>query len=239
VKPRNGIHEILQIEATLARLELCEGVAGHTVRHLALHSRMLRVPRGETLVRRGEQPTGVFAVVHGSLKTRLQPGSGDELILALLGAGSVVGVAASVLDQPSRFDLVALEESLLLATAPGALWAEMARDPRLARNVASHLATKAHLLMTEFEHSRLPALRRLAAYLQSVAEPAGEPHVWRARLPVTKTALAARLGMKKETLSRLLRSLASRGLIAVSQREITILDRRALEEASSDRARGA
>lgn len=236
---RNGIHEIRQIEGRLARLDLCEGVAGHTVRHLALHSRMLRVPRGEALLHRGERPDGVFSVVSGRLKTRLQHAGADEVILALLGPGASVGVAASVLDHPSKFDLVALEESLLIFTARNALSAEMARDPRLSRNVASHLAAKAHLLMTEFEHRMLPTLQRLGAYLQSIAEPTAQPHVWSARLPVSKTVLAARLGMKKETLSRLLGRLAGRGLIVVAQREITILDRAGLAAASSDRARSA
>jgi len=50
------------------------------------------------------------------------------------------------------------------------------------------------------------------------------------RLPVSKTLVAARLGITKETLSRLLRSLAERRLIEVSQREIAILDRAALSE---------
>jgi CRP-like cAMP-binding protein len=50
------------------------------------------------------------------------------------------------------------------------------------------------------------------------------------RLPVSKTLVAARLGITKETLSRLLRSLAERRLIEVSQREIAILDREALSE---------
>ena len=50
-----------------------------------------------------------------------------------------------------------------------------------------------------------------------------------ARLPVSKTLLAARLDMKKETLSRLLRRLAADGLIKVSGREIAILDRERLE----------
>ena len=49
-----------------------------------------------------------------------------------------------------------------------------------------------------------------------------------ARLPATKTLVASRLGMKKETLSRLLHDLASRRLITVSRREIAILDARAL-----------
>jgi CRP/FNR family transcriptional regulator len=48
------------------------------------------------------------------------------------------------------------------------------------------------------------------------------------RLPVSKTLVAARLGVRKETLSRLLRELAGRGLISVTQREVKILDRRGL-----------
>jgi CRP-like cAMP-binding protein len=36
--------------------------------------------------------------------------------------------------------------------------------------------------------------------------------------------------MKKETLSRLLRALVQRGLIAVKQREITLLDRARLKQ---------
>jgi CRP-like cAMP-binding protein len=239
VKPRNGIHEVRQIEASLARLDLCAGVGAQTVRQLALHARMLRMPRNQAVVRRGERPAGVFAVVHGALKARLQQPGGDELILALLGPGSSFGSTACVLDHPSKVDLVALEESLVLAIEPAALAAQMARDPRLARNVASALALKAQALMTEFEHSRLPTLQRLATYLDSLAEPTAAPPVWTARLPVSKTVVAARLGMKKETLSRLLQRLARRGVIRVARREITILDRARLAEASSDRARGA
>ena len=40
--------------------------------------------------------------------------------------------------------------------------------------------------------------------------------------------VAARLGVKKETLSRLLRELGGRGLISVERREVRILDREGL-----------
>jgi CRP-like cAMP-binding protein len=43
-------------------------------------------------------------------------------------------------------------------------------------------------------------------------------------LPVSKTVVAARLGLKKETLSRLLQKFSSAGLIAVSHRDIAILN---------------
>lgn len=239
MKTRNGIPEIRRIEGALARLDLCEGVGAQTVRQLALQARMLRVARGEAVVRRGERPEGVFTVLRGVLKTRLKHAQGDEVILTLLAPGATVGVAASVLEHPAKFDLVALEESVLMVVGAPAFMAQMARDPRLARNAASHLASKAHLLVSQFETTMLPTLQRLAAYLESLAEPTAAPGVWSARLPVSKTAVAARLGMKKETLSRLLQRLARRGVIAVAQREITILDRARLAESSSDPARGA
>jgi CRP/FNR family transcriptional regulator len=50
------------------------------------------------------------------------------------------------------------------------------------------------------------------------------------RLPATKTAIAARLGVTRETLSRLLRELATRGLIEVARNEIMIFDRARLAE---------
>ena len=239
MRPINALQEARRIEATLARLELCEAVAAQTIRQLALYARMVRTERGELLVPCGERPPGVFAVLRGSLKTRLPQANGHEVILALLGPGSTVGLAATVLSQPSKVDLVALEESLLLLIDGTSLLAQMPRDARLARNVASNLATKAQALMAQFEDSKLPTLQRLAAYLLSIAEPSAMPDVWTARLPVSKTVVAARLGMKKETLSRLLQRLAQQGVIEVTRRDITILDRAGLVDASSGRGHGA
>jgi hypothetical protein len=52
--------------------------------------------------------------------------------------------------------------------------------------------------VAELEIGRLRSAQRLAAYLDSIAEPAGEPAVLAVRLAVSKTLVAARLGIKKE-----------------------------------------
>src|SRR4029077_738682 len=79
-------------------------------------------------------------------------------------------------------------------------------------------------LVVELESGRLRSAQRLAAYLDSIAEPARDAARLAPRLAVSKTLLAARLGIKKETLSRLLREFASDGLIEVSGRTIAIRD---------------
>ena len=57
-----------------------------------------------------------------------------------------------------------------------------------------------------------------------------------ARLPATKTAVAARLGVKKETLSRLLHALAARSVIEVRGRDVAILDRAGLAALAGSQA---
>lgn len=56
------------------------------------------------------------------------------------------------------------------------------------------------------------------------------------RLPASKTLIASRLDMTKETFSRLLRSLSEQGLIRVARDEITLLDRDGLRSAARLRA---
>jgi len=56
------------------------------------------------------------------------------------------------------------------------------------------------------------------------------------RLPATKTVIAARLGVTKETFSRLLRELGAMGLIQVRKREITLLDASRLGEVAHGHA---
>jgi CRP-like cAMP-binding protein len=74
---------------------------------------------------------------------------------------------------------------------------------------------------------------RLARYLPSLAAGAG-----RAEVPVSKTRVAAQLGMKMETLSRRLRQLAAEGVIDVGRREISILDAVVLDRIASSAGNG-
>jgi CRP-like cAMP-binding protein len=92
-----------------------------------------------------------------------------------------------------------------------------------------------HALVSDFEGATLHgAAGRAAAYLESLAPDGDAPGV--ARLPATKTLLASRLGMTKETFSRVLRELSQQGLIRVGRREIALLDRAGLQQLASGAA---
>ena len=225
---RKQIRDPRFIEGVLANLPLMRGVGRNVIRQLSTQSVLVNAQRGDIIVGRGEAVHGVFAVAYGSVKKRLLHPGGAEVVLALLGAGETFAEVPALLSSPAKVEAVALADSMLVQINAGCIGTQTLSDPRLARNVSEILARRMQALLAEFERGMLPALQRLALYLDSIAEPGETPGTWAARLPVSKTLLAARLDIKKETLSRLLRELAERGLISVEKRKIRILDRPAL-----------
>ena len=216
------------IEGVLANLRLMEGVSRLVVRQLAMQSTVMIAKRGETVICRGEPVPGVFAIAYGSVKTRLQYRSGGELVLALLGHGDTFGEVAALLACAARLEVVTLAESLFVVIDAACIHAQAQSSLPLARNMANAVARRFDALVGEFERGMLTGLPRLAAYLDSIAEPGDAPGTWIARLPVSKTLVAAQLDLTEETLSRMLRRLVARGLILVARREIIILDRHRL-----------
>lgn len=218
------------IEGVLANLPLMLGVSRHAVRQLSTQSALVNVRRGETVVSRGQRVQGLYGIAYGSVKKRLRHPSGAEVVLALLGRGDTFAEVPALLARPAKIDAIALADSMLVVINAACISAQIQSEPRLARNVANTLARRLQALVAEFELGMLPSLRRLAAYLDSIAEPGNAAGSWVARLPISKTLVAARLDIKKETLSRLLRQLAGRGLICVARRDIEVLDRDGLAQ---------
>lgn len=213
----------LSAMGVLEKLALLDGVSQEAVRELATQSTLVRFDRGQVIVRRGELVASLYAVAFGAVKARLAQSHG-EVVLALLGPGTTFGKTSLLLGEPASVDLIALEDTLLVATRASCVTALLERNLRFSRNLAHALAERNQRLLAELEARRLSRGQRLAAYLDSIAQPEAQV----AQLPITKTLLAARLGMKKETLSRLLTAFARQGLIEVSGRHIVIRDPEAL-----------
>lgn len=202
---------------------------------LLAHCRVLQARRGEAFVRRGEHVPGLIALASGSAKVSLRGDHGEEKVLRLLGPGDSFGFAATALDQPSPVDVVALGASIVAVVPPLPIQQLLQTDGRFARAMARELARRILQLVAELEASvQHSGLQRLAGYLGTLAASNGGGAV---HLPATKTTIAARLGVKKETLSRMLRELAGRRLIEVSGPEVAILDLEGLSRLAGASAR--
>lgn len=204
------------------------------VAELAAQARVASVPRNAAPVRAGEPLPGLLVVLRGMLKVALPQGG---RVIALLAPGESFGEASIALGRAPRLEVVALVESTVALLPREALLALLREDARLALRFARTLANQALSLIEALEaNASRHGAQRLAAYIDSLARPGDSAAPCSVKLPASKTVIASLLGMKKETLSRLLRELSARQLIRVSGREIGILDRAGLAPSTPQQA---
>lgn len=194
------------------------------IAELARQATSRQVASGAIIARRGECLPGLMVVRYGLAKLSFH--CGPERVLRLVGPGETFGEAALFLGQPLPVDVTALADTGLLVVPAAPLLALFDGDPRFARALLSSVCRRLQSVVADFESaSAHDARSRLAGYLASLGE--GTAH-----LPAPKRVIAARLGMSKETLSRLLRGFIDEGLIAVEKRDIRLLDRVRLSAAA-------
>ena len=224
------------IEGVASNLALFWGLSPQQVAGLARYCRILEARRGELIVERETAIPGVLALGYGTVKLSLCGANGEKRVVRLVTPGQTFGEATALLGRPSRYQARALADSKLVVIPVAPILELIDRDPRFARRMLVSLAERMFELLGEMESTAvLRGGQRLAAYLGSLAprEGNGECVV---KLPASKTVIAGRLGMQKETLSRLLRRLSADGLIRVSRSSIAILDSARLRQAAEAQA---
>jgi CRP-like cAMP-binding protein len=214
------------VEGVVSNLPLFRDVGRAHVQLAASHARIEYCRRGALIAKRGERLPGVIAVAYGLVKLVLPRRKGEEKVLRFVGANETFGEAVALLDRPCSLDVVALADSMLAIIPARPLRQLQERDVTFAGNLVRTLAEGQIRLVGEIDASTgRSSAQRLAAYLESLAHPANGSEACAVQLPVSKTVLAARLGITKETMSRLLRELKDQGLILMQRGNITILDR--------------
>jgi CRP-like cAMP-binding protein len=220
-------------ERIIVNMQMFRHVARAHVAELARHVGVLRLKRGALVCSRGELLSCFYGVAYGQVKLVLRADSGEEKVLRIVGPGETFGEALVFRERPNPLDAVALSDTLLVAFPAQPINALLDRDPNFARGLLVSLSERMHSMVAEIEASTLLSARqRVASYLAGLAEASGASRV---RLPVTKTLIASRLGVTKETFSRLLRELADRRLITVDKRDILMHDRARLAEIAHPR----
>ena len=207
---------------------------------LAPHCKVLSARRGEVIARQGSPLPGVMLMSVGSVKLSLRSAEGEERVLRIAKSGEAFGEPTAMLGKPCLYDAIALTDAKMVIVPASAILSLIGRDRRFARFVVLALSARSYTVLSEFSAATTQrGAQRLAGYLGSLQHKNGSrgPVV---QLPVSKTVVAALLGMKKETLSRLFRQFSSEGLIGMTRREIAILDPQGLAAcASSSRAHSA
>lgn len=218
----------------LSKLPLLAGVGRAELTHLARLARPRELAAREVYLGYGGKLPGFCFLLSGSLILWLGRGSARR-VFRVVGAGESFCEAPSLVGATSPFEVRAQAKSLVLAVPVDAIKGLAARDEAFGSVLITLLAQRAMLAIGDLDASTVPAPARVAAYLASIARPTASG-AWHAALPVTKTVLAARLGITKETLSRTLRALADDGLITIARRDFIIGDLERLLAADSQDA---
>jgi CRP-like cAMP-binding protein len=209
----------IKLEAFLANLPLFKGLGADELARIAAGTRRRKLARGETLFREGEPANGLFAVVYGKIRLATR-----ERVADIVAPGRSFGEAMMVLEKPYIVTATAAADSLVLQVDKAAVFAELERSPQFARRVIAALAQRLELMVRELETYALGnAGQRFVAWLlrREGGASAGEVVV---TLPAPKSAIASRLNVSAEHLSRVLKELSRQGLLEVHGRVLRIPD---------------
>jgi CRP/FNR family transcriptional regulator len=183
--------------------------------------------KGQTIFTEGDEADALWVLLKGQVKIFKVGPDGREQVLRIVRAGESFAEAAAL----SRGQFPASGEATARSTAVRFPTEGFLRlldsNPQLATNMIvalSQLLRGFAALVDALALRDVPS--RLAKYLLDASLRAESDTVV---LDVRKTVLAARLGTVSETLSRALRRLRERGLIAVDGQRIDLLDRPGLQ----------
>lgn len=225
------IGNMQRIEHILSGLPLFEGLAAEQLAGLVRVVTVRSADKGQMIFSEGTQADGFYIVAEGRIKVFRSSPDGREAVLHVLGPGEPFGEVAVFQGGTFPAHAMAVTPSRILFLPRRALVERIANDPAFALNMLAALSRKLRQFTHKVEALTLQETpQRLAAYLLHASELADGANTF--RLDVTKGLLAGLLGTARETLSRCLSKLVERGVVSMDGRDVTILDRAALEAMS-------
>lgn len=222
---------------SINRSVLFKNVPDDITQDLLNQSRKKTISRGETLFIQGDQADNMYVVLDGLIKlTRISP-SGDEIVLTIYTKGESFGEAAALRGGKYPVSTEAVSDCELMTIKASTILVALKKHPELAVAMLSCTFQHLHELVLQLEDMKaLSGAKRLAAFLIALA-PVDEGSCTFS-LPYDKFLIAARLGMKPESLSRAFARLRKSGVM-VSRNNVAIADIEALHDyVEEDKAAG-
>ena len=182
--------------------------------------------RGQYLWFQGDEGDRLLVVVSGLLKVLVSAEQGQDVVLVMVGPNETIGELAVLDRAPRSASVVAVEPTTVLMLSRATVLELMTRHPPVLEAVL-HVLGELVRRLTE-QNSDLILLDlggRLAKLLLRLAGPRAEAEsVVVLGRGLSQSDLAAMVGATRPAVNRALQLLASRGLISVDGRVITLHD---------------
>ena len=174
-----------------------------------------RYGEGELVLDFDDDSSDVYFVVHGEVRVLIRTAAGREMILCELGPGRCFGEMAAI-DGLTRSANVTALTNTELCVVPAAVFLEIIMgEPKICHRLLRLLTLRVRELDTRLvEHSMLDLRHRLYAELLRLSGPRhGVPGQSIVSPPPRQQDLAARIGCRREQVSRELTAMLEEGLV--------------------------
>lgn len=193
------------------------------VRQLVAEGRLVRLNVGEWAQAEGDDRSGLFVVIDGSLHSFCAAPGGRAVMIGVVGAGAVLGHATRYSGGPRLVTAVCVEPSLLLEVSEASLERVAVQFPEVWRAIAGFAyANTRRTLQMAAEVISLKPRQRIAARLLAAIDGGslgGTP-----TLRVSQELLGEMLGLTRKTVNSHLSSFEKMGLVRASYGQVTILN---------------
>ncbi len=190
-----------------------------------------RYPGGQTLFHMGDEGSSLHIIERGRVKITIPSSSGEELILAILEAGDLLGELSLFDGKPRSATVQALEDTETLCLHREDLLALMRTRFPVVEKIMVVLAGRIRdtdMLLSE--RSFLDITSRLAKKILDLGDTFGVREGGQVRIGVkiTQKDLASMIGATRESINKQLKALRDQGLVRTRGGTIEILNRERL-----------
>jgi len=193
-------------------------------REAVSHAAPLQLAPGQLLFSQGDPAHAFYWVAEGVIKLFRASPQGDEKVIELVSANRLF--AEAVLFMGGQFPVNAAAQTpvRLVAIHGREFKAWLAQDASRCFKLMAGMSARMHKLVNEIDHlTLLKGADRLLQYLLDHSDP-DESGRQKVELEAPKQIIASRIGVKPETLSRLLHKLADQGLIEIQGQTLYMRD---------------
>lgn len=219
--------EMGRLEDLLRHIPLFSSLSDRERRQVARLGRSCLIPRGNQIYLPGDPAEAVYIIAKGRVKLSRLTESGQELILAIVGAPGLFGELALIDEAPREEMAEALEDSSLYTFAAEDLTPLLNQSPTFALEVARQMGRRLKALEVRaglLALCKVPV--RLAHLLLQFMEDCGRPSAAGIllALPMAHLHLAQQIGSSRETVTAVLNHFKRQGLIDIRPMHVIIRD---------------
>jgi CRP-like cAMP-binding protein len=216
---------------SLLKLRLFSELGAAQAEVLRREARLVTLAKGQRLFEVGDEPRWFYVLMGGCIQLQLEaPDDSANSVMCIARPGETFCDATALLGIAYHVSAEASSESKLIAIPRQTMLALLASGGQFALRMMERLSLRVQTLVQQVMDITLRnSTERVAGFLLDQA-PRVNSRSYQLTLPTSKQAVASRLNLSKETFSRVLREFREQGVIEVSGRLITVLDRERLRE---------